>query len=111
MAEGRRGFLAGLLLGMAPLVAAEAAPSDDLLVQAQYVYGRARRWRAALDAWGRVVTYDRSGGPRRRIVEREVCAEPTGAGNAGRPSRGGRFPAGARSAVNDERAGPDRPVG
>jgi hypothetical protein len=76
MAEGRRGFLAGLLLGMAPLVAAQAAPSDDLLVQAQYVYGPPPRRRRRGHCWierRRVVTYDRFGRLRRRIVEREVC--------------------------------------
>ena len=75
MAGGRRGFLAGLLLGAVPLVAADAASAEDLLVQAQYGYGpppRRRRRRCWIER-RRVVTYDRFGRPRRRIVEREVC--------------------------------------
>lgn len=75
MAGGRRGFLAGLLLGAAPLVAAQAAPAEDLLVPAQYGYGpppRRRRRRCWIERRP-VVLYDRFGRPRRRIVEREVC--------------------------------------
>lgn len=76
MPGGRRGFLAGLLLGAVPLVAAEAAPAEDLLVPVQYGYGppprRGRRRRCWVER-RRVVTYDRFGRPRRRIVEREVC--------------------------------------
>lgn len=74
MAGGRRGFLAGLLLGAVPLVAAQAAPAEDLLVQAQYRYGPPpRRRRRCWVERRRVVSYDRFGRPRRRIVEREVC--------------------------------------
>ena len=76
MAGGRRGFLAGLLFGAAPLVAAQAAPAEDLLVQAQYGYGspprRGRRRRCWIER-RRGVSYDRFGRPRRRILEREVC--------------------------------------
>lgn len=35
MPGGRRGFLAGLLLGAVPLVAAEAASAEELLVPVQ----------------------------------------------------------------------------
>ncbi len=78
MAGGRRGFLAGLLLGAVPLAAAEAAPAEDLLVPAQYYgYGPPpRRYRRRRRCWIErrpVVFYDRFGRPRRRIVEREVC--------------------------------------
>ena len=76
MAGGRRrGFLAGLLLGAAPFVAAQAAPAQDLLVPAQHYYGPPRR-RGRRRCWierRRVVSYDRFGRPRRRIVAREVC--------------------------------------
>ena len=75
MAEGRRGFLAGLFLGLTPLAAAQAAPPEDLLVQAQYGYGPPPRRRGGR-CWVErrpVVVYDRLGRPRRRIVEREVC--------------------------------------
>lgn len=77
MAGGRRGFLAGLLLGEVPLVAAEAAPAEDLLVPAQFYgppprRGRRRRRRCWIERRP-VVFYDRFGPPRRRIVEREVC--------------------------------------
>lgn len=77
MAGGRRRFLAGLLLGAVPLAAAQAAPAEDLLVQAQYGYGPPpRRFRRRRRCWIErrpVVFYDRFGRPRRRIVEREVC--------------------------------------
>jgi len=77
MAEGRRRFLAGLLLGAVPLAAAQAAPGEDLLVQAQYYgYGppprRSRRRRCWIERRP-VVFYDRYGRPRRRVVAREVC--------------------------------------
>jgi hypothetical protein len=68
--------LAGLLLGAAPLAAAEAAPAGDLLVPAQYYgYGPPphRRRRRCWIERRPVVFYDRFGRPRRRIVEREVC--------------------------------------
>ena len=76
MAEGRRRFLAGLLLGAVPFAAAEAAPAEDLIVPAQYGYGppprRFRRRRCWIERRP-VVFYDRFGRPRRRVVEREVC--------------------------------------
>lgn len=76
MAGGRRGFLAGLLLGAVPFVAAEAAPADALLVPAQFYGPPPRRGRRRRRCWIErrpVVFYDRFGRPRRRIVEREVC--------------------------------------
>lgn len=75
MAGGRRGFLAGLLLGAVPLVAAEAAPAEELLVPAQYHGPPPRRYRRRRCWIERrpIVSYDRFGRPRRRIVEREVC--------------------------------------
>ena len=77
MAGGRRGFLAGLLLGAVPLAAAEAAPAEDLLVPAQYGYGPSpRRFRRRRRCWIErrpVVFYDRFGRSRRRVVAREVC--------------------------------------
>ena len=77
MAGGRRGFLAGLLLGAVPLAAVQASPPEDLLAQAQYGYGPPpRRFRRRRRCWIErrpVVFYDRFGRPRRRLVEREVC--------------------------------------
>ena len=77
MAEGRRRFLVGLLLGAVPLAAARAAPAQDLLVPAQYGYGppprRSRRRRRCWIERRPVVFYDRFGRPRRRVVAREVC--------------------------------------
>ncbi len=77
MAGGRRGFLAGLLLGAVPLAAAEAAPAEDLLVPVKYGYGPPpRRFRRRRRCWIErrpVVFYDRFGRPRRRVVAREVC--------------------------------------
>jgi hypothetical protein len=77
MAGGRGGFLAGLLLGAAPLVAAEAAaPAGDMLVPAQYYGPPPRRYRRRRRCWIErrpVVFYDRFGRPRRRVVAREVC--------------------------------------
>lgn len=76
MAGGRLGFLAGLLLGAAPLVTAEAAPAEGLLVPTQYYNGSPPRRRRRRRCWIErrpVVFYDRFGRPRRRIVEREVC--------------------------------------
>jgi hypothetical protein len=76
MAGGRRGFLAGLLLGAVPLVAAEAAAEEDLLVRAQYRYGPPPRRRPRRRCWIErrpVVVHDRFGRPRRRLVDREVC--------------------------------------
>lgn len=72
MAGGRRGFLAGLLLGAVPLVAAEAAPAEDLLVPAQYGYGPPLPPPPLIER-RRVISHDRFGWPRRRIVERGVC--------------------------------------
>ena len=77
MAEGRRRFLVGLLLGAVPFAAARAAPAQDLLVPAQYGYGppprRSRRRRRCWIERRPVVFYDRFGRPRRRLVAREVC--------------------------------------
>jgi hypothetical protein len=78
MAEGRCGFLAGLLIALVPVAAAQAAPAGDLLAPAQYRGGprfgptyrprrrpRRRCWverRRVRDRFGRV-----------RVVMREVC--------------------------------------
>lgn len=80
MAKDRRGFLAGLLLGLVPIAAAQATPAQDLLVQAQYREGppyrerqsRRRRRRCWIER-RRVIAQDRFGRTQRRIVEREVC--------------------------------------
>ncbi|GAA0575204.1 hypothetical protein GCM10009416_12290 [Craurococcus roseus] len=57
-------------------MAAEAAPAEDLLVPAQYYGPPPRRGRRRRRCWTErrpVVTYDRFGRPRRRVVAREVC--------------------------------------
>jgi hypothetical protein len=79
MMAGRRGFLAGLLVGVLPLTAAAATP--ELLVPVQYrdferERGRGRPPRRRRRCWMQrqeVVVRDRYGRPRRRWVTREVC--------------------------------------
>ena len=76
MGGGRRGFLAGLLLGAAPIVVTEATPAEELFVPAQYYGPPPRRGRRRRRCWIErrpVVFYDRFGRPRRRVVSREVC--------------------------------------
>lgn len=72
MGAGRRGFLAGLLMGLAPL-AADAA--DRFLVPVQQGYGRPppRRRRRCWMERQQVVVRDRFDRPRRRWVNRRVC--------------------------------------
>jgi hypothetical protein len=78
MAEGRRGFLTGLLLGLVPLATAQgASPTQELLLPTQFgpppYRDRPRRRRRCWIERERVIVRDRFGRPRRRIVEREVC--------------------------------------
>lgn len=71
MTAGRRGFLAALLAGLAPLGAEAAEP---LLVPVQYGYGRPpRRGRRCRTVREQVILRDRYGRPRRRWVTRQIC--------------------------------------
>jgi len=80
MAETRRGFLAGLLLVLAPALRAEAAPPADPLFPAQYFppsppppAWRHRRRRRCWIERRRIMVRGRDGRFYPRIVNHRVC--------------------------------------